>query len=371
VVALAGVVPVPAGAAPGARCATYTQRIGYVPPQVTRMDPQRVWPLSRGAGVAVAVLDSGVNGTHPQLAGRVLPGIDLVRGSGTADTDCNGHGSIVGGVIAGHESADSGFTGMAPDATLLPIRIADDTAEFQGGSSRIATAIRYAVDHGASVVNMSLTTPDSADLRSAVAYAHRHGVVMVAAAGNENRDTGGPSYPAAYPDVIAVAGVDRNDEHVDTSVTGSWVDLAAPGTKIIGPAADSDGYSQATGTSFAAPFVSGTVALLRAYRPELSPDQIEHRLTATADHPAGGRNTQVGYGVVNPYRALTTVLGHATGTRGAAALPAPAPAAGHADPTRTRAFWLAGSAAVLTLLLLAALAVVPRGRRRHWRPTFR
>ncbi len=372
-VALAPLVyPAPATAAPDdQRCAAHRNRLDYVPWQITRLAPQRVWPVSRGRGITVAVLDSGVNSHHPQLTGRVLPGTDLVRGHGSADDDCSGHGSIVGGIIAAHDVTGTGFAGMAPDATLLPVRIATNLSRFDNGSPRIARAIRYAVDHHAGIVNMSLTTEDTPELRSAVHYAHAHDVVLVAAAGNEAASTDGPIYPAAYPEVIAVSGVDPQGAHVSSSNSGEWVDLAAPGEKIVGPAATTSGYSQGDGTSFAAPFVSGVAALIRAYRPKLSADQVRQRLEATADHPVGGRDDQVGYGVVNPYRAVTAVLdsGAPPPTARPGALPAAAstpPAAGH----RT-VLLLAGVGVLLSVALLLAVAVVPRGRRRHWRPGLR
>ncbi|MGA8114019.1 MAG: type VII secretion-associated serine protease mycosin, partial [Actinocatenispora sp.] len=355
--ALPALVPAgPATAGPDDRptCAAYHDRPAGMPWQTRRLAPQRAWPTSRGRGVIVAVLDSGTNGDHPQLAGRVLPGTDLVRGRGTADTDCNGHGSIVGGIIAAHDSTDTWFSGVAPDATLLPVRIADDTARFEHGSARIAHAIRYAVDHHASVVNLSVTTEDSGELRAAVRYAHEHDVLLVAAAGNGNHDDA-PTWPAAYPDVIAVSGIDRRGAHVESANHGDWVDLAAPGAEIVGPAAVGDGYAQGDGTSFAAPFVSGTAALVRAYRPELTTAQVTRRLEATADQPADGRDDLVGYGVVNPYRALTAVLGPADRAAPAAGgLPASGRLPAAARPTaagsgNTAALSLAGGAAVLVV----------------------
>ncbi len=373
-VALAPLVTAtPATAAPDSgRCAAYHNRLDQVPWQISRMAPQRVWPVSRGRGITVAVLDSGVNARHPQLAGRVLPGIDLVDGTGAADDDCNGHGSVVGGIIAAHEVAGTGFAGMAPDATVLPVRVATDLSRFANGSPRIARAIRYAVDHHASVVNLSLTTEDSPELRSAVHYAHRHDVVLVAASGNEAASTTGPIYPAAYPEVIAVSEIDSHGAHISEANGGRWVDLTAPGGKIVGPAATTSGYSQGDGTSFAAPFVSGTAALIRAYRPGLSADQVRQRLEATADHPVDGRDDLVGYGVVNPYRAVTSEL-DGSGRTPPAAGPGTLPAAAGA-PTATghrTVLLLAGGGVLLVVALLVAVAVVPRGRRRRWRTGLR
>jgi type VII secretion-associated serine protease mycosin len=345
--------------------------LDYQPWAVKRIAAYRAWPISQGSGVTVAVLDSGVNAQHRQLAGRVEAGVDLVRGTGTADTDCNGHGSMVAGIIAGKRVDGSGFYGVAPEATILPIRIAEDTEKFDNGSPRIAAAIRYAVDHDATVINMSLTTDDSPQLRSAVAYAHQHDVVLVAATGNAGHDT--PTYPASYPDVIAVGGIDSSGDHDSESETGDWVDLAAPSTKIVAPAGTGSGYGTNHGTSFAAPVVAGTAALIRSYRPDLTPDQVATRLEATADHPVDGHDDQVGYGVVNPYRAVTQVLGEpntaATTTGGV--LPAAASRTGAADPVRTAALWAAVGLLAVVLALLLLAVVVPAGRRRGWRPGLR
>jgi subtilisin family serine protease len=206
-----------------------------------------------------------------------------------------------------------------------------------------------------------------------VRYAHRHGAVLVAATGNGGRRA--ETYPAAYPEVIAVAGTaDARDAPDPQSNTGDYVDLAAPSLNIVGPGATGDGFVlwDRGGTSFAAPFVAGAAALVRSYRPDLSADEVARRLEASADHPADGRDARVGYGVVNPYRAVTTVLG----TPGSApAAPGALPAATHrgaaADGTRTTFLVAAGGVLAAVLLLLVAVAVVPRGIRRGWRPGLR
>ena len=363
-------VPGRATAAPGQQCAVHHEPVDYRPWQVKRVNPVRAWPISEGRGQTVAVLDSGVNGKHPQLAGRVEAGVDLVRGKGTADTDCNGHGSIVGGVIAGARRSGSGFYGMAPQATLLPIRIADDTERFSDGSARVATAIRYAVDHHATVINMSLTTDDTDALRSAVDYAHEHDVVLVAATGNEGKAE--RTYPAAYPEVLAVSGIGSDGAPDSESNTGGYVDLAAPSEGIVGPGPIGGQYAGGKGTSFAAPFVSGTAALVRSYRPELTADEVMRRLESSADHPADGRDDKVGYGVVNPYRALTQVLGDPAGGVGTdRALPGAAHASGQQDPVRAVALWAAVGLLAVVLAVLVLAAVIPAGRRRGWRPGIR
>ncbi|GAA4217900.1 type VII secretion-associated serine protease mycosin [Actinocatenispora rupis] len=368
----AALVPAgPATAAP-AQCQAYHQPANYELWQVKRVTPERAWPVSRGRGVTVAVVDSGVNGTHPALAGRVDHGTDLVDSKGSADQDCVSHGSTVGGIIAGDQLSGSGFAGVAPDARLLPIRIANDMEQFTGGSERVAQAIRYAVDHHAKVINLSLTTENTAVLRTAVAYARDHDVVMVAATGNDGQHT--TTYPAAYPGVIGVAGIGESGDPDPQSNTGDEVDLAAPSLRIVGPAGNGDGYVLwgGGGTSFAAPFVAGTAALVRSYRPDLSADEVARRLEATADHPADGRDDTVGYGVVNPYRAVTAVLGSPGGAAPAAgALPGDGRHAAAGGGTTGRYLWAAGAMLAAVLVLLVAVAVVPRAVRRGWRPGLR
>src|SRR6185369_16552560 len=159
------------------------------------------------------------------------------------------------------------------------------------------------------VINLSLYTPKSADVEAAVKDALAKGVVVVAAAGNTGRAE--QIYPAALPGVIAVAGIDIDGNHVSSSSTGSFVSVAAPGdANVAGAARDGTGYlrDDKGGTSFAAALVSGTAALIRARFPNLTPAQVARRLMATADAPPGGRNDEVGAGVVNPYRAVATIL---------------------------------------------------------------
>ena len=151
---------------------------------------------------------------------------------------------------------------------------------------------------------------------------------MAAAGNRQENQQDQPAYPAAYPGVIAVAGVDQQGGHVGSSVSGDYVDIAAPGLDIVGPAPRGAGYlaEPQGGTSFAAAYVSGVAALVRAAHPELTPAEVADRLTRTADNPPEGHNAEVGYGVVNPYRAVTSLLGTRTDPP-AGAMPKPAPPA--------------------------------------------
>ncbi|MFI5927102.1 type VII secretion-associated serine protease mycosin [Micromonospora sp. NPDC051543] len=343
-----------------------------MPWALQRLDPVSAWPISRGAGVTVAVIDSGVSAIHPALKNQVLPGRDFnnltdYRGQ----CDLAGHGTMVAGIIAGQDGTGAPFSGIAPAARILPIRVLPNAkgTNDEALPGQIAAAIDWAVDNGADVINLSLVTLPRPELARAVERALAKRVILVAAAGNrQETQEDKPAYPAAYPGVIAVAGVDEQGGHVGTSVSGSYVDVAAPGLNIVGPAPGGAGYraEPTGGTSFAAAYVSGAAALVRAAYPDLTPDQVADRLERTADNPPQGRNAEVGYGVVNPYRAVSSLLG----TRTNPPVGALAPPASTADPLswqRTAAIWAAVVGTLLTVLLLITRPIVARGRRRGWR----
>ena len=268
-----------------------------------------VWKRTRGAGVTVAVVDSGVD-ANPQFGDRVIPGPDLVAGTKPGippGADCVGHGTAVASIIAAAPVPGVSFTGVAPAARILSVKISG-TDTFP--TSVTPQGIMDAVQFGADVINLSLATPDDVPaLRNAVEYALRHNVVVVAAAGNDlPHDSTGPFYPAAYPGVLAVGAVEPggvlarfSDRHTPVGVTAPGVNVttAYPGTF---PAA----YEPAqNGTSFAAAFVSGVVALVRSAHPGLNAAQVVARIEATA-HGATGPGT--GHGLVDPVRAVTAVL---------------------------------------------------------------
>lgn len=365
------VPPAPVRAAP--KCGPSGERAPTTTPwPLRRLEPSAAWRMTRGSGVLVAVIDSGVSATHPALRGRVRDGRDF-SGLPQRDGQCDlaGHGTMVAGIIAGRAEGGTPFTGIAPSARILPLRVLPDTRRTNDESlpGQIAQAIRYAVDNDAEVINLSLETLPTPQLAAAVEYALDNRVVVVAAAGNQQQQRDQPAYPAGYPGVIAVAGIDEQGGHVGTSISGDYVDIAAPGHNIVAPAPGGSGWltEPEGGTSFAAAYVSGAAALVRATHPELSPAQVASRLTRTADAPPEGRNDQVGYGVVNPYRAVSNLLG----TRSdppleAMAEPVPVP-----DPwarDRVVAIWAAAVGALLAVVLLVSRPVVRLGRRRGWRP---
>ncbi|MFV2116694.1 type VII secretion-associated serine protease mycosin [Micromonospora sp. LOL_025] len=338
-----------------------------------RLEPSSAWRISRGAGVTVAVIDSGVSALHPALKGQVKVGRDF-NGLPQQEGRCDlaGHGTIVAGIIAGKEGTGASFSGIAPQARILPVRVLPDTRTTadEGLPGQIAEAIRWSVSNGADVINLSLVTLDRQDLADAVRYALDEGVVVVAAAGNrQENQQDRPAFPAAYPGVIAVAGVDEEGGHVGSSVSGDYVDLAAPGLNILGPAPGGEGFlaEPQGGTSFAAAYVSGVAALVRAAHPDLDPEQVADRLIRTADSPPEGKNAEIGHGVVNPYRAVATVLGTRTDPP-AGAMPAPPSTEDPLAWQGTVAVWVAAVGALVAGLLLSVKPILVRGRRRGWRP---
>ncbi|MEV1328302.1 type VII secretion-associated serine protease mycosin [Micromonospora costi] len=350
-----------------------------VPWPQQRYAPERLAPLATGAGVTVAVVDSGVDRDHPQLTGRVLDGTDLLDDGGDGTRDCAGHGTGVASIIAAAPRPGVGFRGLAPGARILPVRVSEQQVVEGRESGRtvsaadFARAIRWAVDRGADVLNLSVVLyTDNPAVRSAVDYAVARDVVVVAAAGNLHEAGDPRPYPAAYDGVLGVGAVTAQGIRAAFSQTGPYVDVVAPGSDVV-MAAPGQGHHRAEGTSYAAPFVAATAALLREYRPELTAAQVIERITASADPaPAGG----YGAGVLNPYRALAETAGGTTGrTRPVVALadesPSPALLARQARraAARDRALVVAASVAAVVVAVALVALVAPRGARRRWRPS--
>ncbi|WP_433207177.1 type VII secretion-associated serine protease mycosin [Dactylosporangium sp. CS-047395] len=352
-----------------------SDQLTETPWPLLRLQPGNAWQLSRGGGVTVAVIDSGVSDQHPKLAGKVLAGKDYTQGGTDPTCDAVGHGTVVAAIIAGKDSPDATFSGIAPDAKILPLRVlAGKNTNDPREPAIVAQAIRDAIAANVQVINLSLQIRNpTQELADAVKSAIDHKIVVVAAAGNEGggANDGQPIFPAAYPGVIAVAGVDRQDQRVSTSSTGEYVDVAAPGMEIIGPAPRGGGYGllEEGGTSFAAAYVSGVAALIRAYQPDLSATEVSDRIRSTADHPPQGHNEQVGYGVVNPYQAVAAVF-RTVRTPGPAAtgqLAAPADRVDADATVRRVGGAVAAGLLLVAVLILIAAPVLRRGRARQWR----
>ncbi|WP_327282607.1 MULTISPECIES: type VII secretion-associated serine protease mycosin [unclassified Streptomyces] len=354
---------------------------------LTALRAEEAWGITQGDGVTVAVLDTGVDATHPDLAGQVLDGTDLIgMGAGRGDRAWARHGTAMAGIIAGHGHGPGrrqGVLGVAPKARILPVRVILEEGdpgrakarESKGGA--LADGIRWAADHGANVINLSLgDDSDSAHHEAAedeaVQYALAKGVVVVASAGNGGRLGDHASYPAAYPGVIAVTAVDRDGRKAAFSTRSWYATVSAPGVDVV--IADPDrSYYEGWGTSAASAFVSGAVALVRAAHPDLSPAQIRKLLEDTAsDAPPGGRDDARGHGLVDPVAALQV----ADTLRAEPLLPTPV-AAGQpyfgAGPEAVRAAGrgarlgapTAAGAGLALLVLAAVLARRPRGARRE------
>ncbi|MEU1265085.1 type VII secretion-associated serine protease mycosin [Streptomyces cellulosae] len=340
----------------------------------------QVWPTTRGAGITVAVLDTGVEADHPDLDGNVLEGKDLVGfGAREGDEAWARHGTAMAGIIAGHGHGPGngdGVLGVAPEAKILPVRVIledKDPARAKARSTRgsaLAEGIRWAADHGADVINLSLGD-DSASAHpeegedEAIQYALRKGVVVVASAGNGGEKGDRISYPAAYPGVIAATAVDRYGTRAPFSTRRWYATVSAPGVDVI--IADPDHrYYEGWGTSAAAAFVSGAVALLKAAHPDLTPAQIKRLLEDTARNaPASGRDDSRGYGFIDPAAAIEAAgRVKPEGLRGAAygdEYFGPGPAAD--APDDDTADWAAPLAGGGGGVLLVAAVVLWRGRR--------
>ncbi|MER6093998.1 type VII secretion-associated serine protease mycosin [Streptomyces bluensis] len=272
---------------------------------------EKTWAESQGEGVTVAVVDTGVDDTHPDLSGQVLAGKDYT-GGGNAREDVDGHGTSMASLIAGHGHGpenSSGMMGLAPKAKILPLRTLKSKTDKNPEESW-ADAIRYAVDRGAKVINLSFaneygkTGPYG---REAIAYAQANDVVVIAGVGNNGGDVG---YPAALPGVVAVGAVDKNANLWTSSNTGKEVALTAPGVDILTANPNrSPKYGVATGTSDATAYVSATAALVRAKYPDLTAGQVVNRLIKSASFLGHkglkAPDEKYGYGIIRPYQAVT------------------------------------------------------------------
>lgn len=270
------------------------------------------WDISVGsADVIIAIVDTGIDLGHPELAGKLVAGYDFVN-EDPDPSDDNGHGTFCAGIAGAIGDNGQGIAGVAWNARLMPVKVLDSSGS--GYVSDVAAGIVWAVDHGAKVINLSLGTsvPHSL-LADAVDYALSRDGVLVAAAGNEYMLGSPPIYPAAYPDVVAVAAVGAKEEHAWYSNVGDYVDVAAPGgnsegskriLSTFGNGVDR-GYAWGEGTSFAAPHVAGMAALLRSVNPSLSNLQVTYVITSTAwDRGAPGPDPEFGWGRVDAFQAL-------------------------------------------------------------------
>ncbi|TCS96677.1 S8 family peptidase [Hazenella coriacea] len=263
-----------------------------------KMQAQQAWDVTKSSStVKIAVIDTGVEASHPDLSGKVINGYDFVQRDNVPQ-DGNGHGTHVAGIAAAATNNGIGMAGMAPNAKILAVRVLDNRGS--GTLDNVANGIIYAADQGAQVINLSLGgASGTTTLKNAVDYAWNKGAVVVAAAGNES--TSAPSYPAYYNNAIAVASTDSADRMSYFSNYGSWVDVAAPGSDIYSTYLRG-GYSSLSGTSMASPGVAGVAALLAAQGKNNV--QIRAAIEKSADK-ISGTGTYWTHGRVNAYKAVT------------------------------------------------------------------
>ncbi|WP_051742872.1 MULTISPECIES: type VII secretion-associated serine protease mycosin [Kitasatospora] len=319
---LGGPLTVPAAAeGPGVsasgECGKNAQNVQAVPWSLQRMVLDELWQggATTGAGVLVAVIDTGVDDQNPQLAEKVLDGGSLLkdkegkRVEGGGKDDLVGHGTKVAGIIAASRSDRTGFVGIAPGAKVLSIRQND--AEGNGDVHSLVEAVNSAVAQGAKVINISQDVRGAADtrfvgyeeLKAAVDNAESRGVVVVASSGNDGKK--GDTYPAAFRTVLAVGASDRNNERTYFSQYGDFVDVAAPGVDMLSTV-PRGGQCVDNGTSFAAPYVAGLAALLVGAHKDWKPSQVRAWIEQTAQRTDHKSNEYIGWGVVDPVKAVTT-----------------------------------------------------------------
>lgn len=400
-------VPAPGPATPRGpteqtqQCVTPTQT--SPPVHSARPDLKAAWARTRGAGQVVAVIDTGVN-PH-RLLPRLLPGGDYVS-SGDGTQDCDGHGTIVAGLVGATYDPIAGFGGIAPEAAILAIRQSSMMFRNSDGGApqgigdvdSLAAAVRSAADQGATVINIAsvacldaATDLDDRALGAALAYAvDERNAVVVSAAGNvggrgtcpKQNPTPDPGHrhepdwnrvdvvvsPSWYDDlVLTVGSVDADGSPSRFTLGGPWVDVAAPGEGVVSlsPAGDGtvdmlpghDGPQPISGTSYATPVVSGVVALLRSVAPQLTARQVMHRIESTARRPGAGWDPLIGHGVVDVLAALDGIGGAPTG----AAYPVDSPAPAHTGSGNR--FAVIGAALCAVLAVGAALLPPVRSRR--------
>ncbi|MFG2552378.1 type VII secretion-associated serine protease mycosin [Streptomyces sp. NPDC048581] len=337
------------------------------------LQAESVWKVSKGKGVTVAVIDTGVNADHIDLKNSVLQGKDFADGdenaSPSASDEKPGHGTGIAAVIAGHghgQGAADGVMGLAPESKILPIR---DNVQTDYS---FADEIRYAVDRGASVINIAgfVGEDDPAD-RAAVAYALEHDVLIVAASGNDGR----PNeiyFPGEYPGVLTVGGVDKSGEVWRKSNYGPEVLLTAPATRIVSASWPGNKLSIADGTSDSTAFVSAAAALLRSKFPDLTAGQIANRLVKTAVLPDSAKGLSLpdekyGYGSIRPLAALTEDIpagskyGPLKAPASASASPSAAPSTGKSDADYAAETEKADQKQMLFFALLGVIALAVIG----------
>lgn len=366
------------------------------------MGAEKIWEVSQGEGVVVAVIDSGVNDTVADLRGQVLPGKDYSRMSGDENNDIDDHGTSMAALIAGTgaRGPEQGSFGLAPKAKILPIRIAYNQEQLQQKvdpyTVGMAKAIRYAADSQAKVISisvaMSAPSPDP-QLAEAVRYALSKNKLIFAGVGNSADTNNDVEYPAATPGVVGVGGLTRKAAWWPKSQTGPQVDLAAPAEDVVKACSKGTQLCKGSGTSNSTALASASAALIWSKHPDWTNNQVLRVMLNTAGKPKSGkeRTDYLGYGTIRPLRALTTpgdpgpadvyplpdlAAAEASAAPSASASPSAAPAPSKAGSTPPPAaapsegggntgLWIALGVGAAVLVGGAVTAVALRSRRRR------
>ncbi|MEV4016968.1 S8 family serine peptidase [Nonomuraea angiospora] len=349
------------------------------------LNVEQAWTVTKGEGITVAVVDSGVDDQVKELKGRVTAGPDMTAGAVARQTAPGRHGTAMAGLIAA-SGQDDGLVGVAPGARILSLpMVTDDNPELgvppledeeQTSESPLARALRYAANHGAKVISMSIGSygPVRSE-REAVSYALGKGVVLVAAVGNDGltsyakeNGTSYWSFPAGYPGVIGVAATDKQGKRATFSSDNLSVLVAAPGVGVPVVKRKS-GYELSEGTSSAAALVAGVAALVKSRYPDLPPEQVAQALAASArGRPAPGYDDQTGFGVVDAAAALNAAE-RLTGERRSVMSgqehfgqgeDSPVPTRPGPDPLR---LWLYGGGVLVALAMFCGAIIVLNQRK--------
>ncbi|MEV4773446.1 S8 family serine peptidase [Micromonospora humida] len=271
-----------------------------------RMAADSAWTLTRGNGVKVAVVDTGVDASVQQLSGRVAVGADVTVGNGRGDTDCLGSGTAMAGIIAGDSSVDGSPVGIAPDATILPVRVVRGSGAARAADA--ANAIEVAVSAGASVVavgsHVDLGDPAVA---SSVATALDHDVLLVAGAPTKAVTPPSPAGRSGGGALLFTGGVGAGDQLAEQYVQGA-VEVVAPGVDVASLGVGGGKAVSNTGTEFAVAFVAGQAALIRAAQPDLTAAQVKERIRSTADAIGAAPDAKYGSGMINPAASVSVAV---------------------------------------------------------------
>lgn len=268
------------------------------------------WDITTGGNIVIAVVDTGVKSSHPDLEGKILPGYNALLNNDQSDDD-HGHGTAIAGLIAAKTDNGQGIAGICWGCSILPVKVLNSRGT--GNDADLARGIRWATDHGAHIINLSLGGAENSQaLRDAIDYAFQRGVLLIAASGNDHQLGNFTNYPAAYPQVVAVGATTNSDKIAGFSNTGEHIDLAAPGVALWTTTIDDD-YGPPNGTSFSSPFVAGVAGLVLTLRGDLPNTDVACIIKASADDQGlPGKDAEYGWGRLNAVRALQLAQSYTT-----------------------------------------------------------